>query len=128
MKTISIAITLALITALLSCQKAELAPTDYRCQMIDPYTNQRCQNESTMIVDDLRLCDQHYQLKYTPTTTNTDQNNQETDYSTGYNTSYNTSYNCQNSYAVTCGARTKKGTSCKNRTRSCNGRCYLHGG
>ena len=119
----AIALLLALTTTLLSCQKAELAPTDYRCQMIDPYTNQRCQNQSTMIVDDLRLCEQHYQLKYTPTNTNTE-NNQDTDYSTNYNNTYN----CQNSYAVTCGARTKKGTSCKNRTRSCNGRCYLHGG
>lgn len=117
-------LTLILVTLLLSCNKAELAPTDNRCQMIDPYNNKRCQNQYT-IIDELKLCEQHYQIKYNnPTITNT---TTEIETTQNYN---NSSYNgnCQNSYSVTCGARTKKGTSCKNRTRSCNGKCYLHGG
>ena len=30
--------------------------------------------------------------------------------------------------SVQCGGTTKSGSRCKNKTTSCNGLCYLHGG
>ena len=123
-------ITLLSVIILFSCQKEEIVVVDNSCQYTDTVTGHECHNKSVVnifdqryVADNTKLCQEHYVLKYTtPTPPNTEQDNTQENNNSSYNG------NCQNSYSVTCGARTKKGTSCKNKTRSCNGSCHLHGG
>jgi hypothetical protein len=118
-------ITLILIIFLTACQKPELVPLNNKCQYTDPYTSQKCQEEGTINTGSQILCQVHYyKIYYIQTQTNT-QNVDTVEETTNTQVS---NYDCQRSSSVTCGAKTKKGTSCKNKTLSCNGRCYLHGG
>jgi hypothetical protein len=117
-------IILILILLVSSCQKPEIAPVDHICKYVDIYTGEKCQENGIIVVDNKILCQNHYNKLYntynnTTTSTNTTQT---------YEVQTNNNYNCQGSSSVICGAKTKKNSYCKNRTLSCNGRCYLHGG
>ncbi len=50
-------------------------------------------------------------------------------YTESKTTTINT-YSCygKRTTSIQCGGTTQKGYRCKNRTLSCNGKCYLHGG